>query len=221
MMKFKIIVCLLSSLFISSLYGVEEIDAETTLPSVSTSNATIEVVGQLGGVSANLVTDALPSYLASGYGGQISNQSPVLATPSSFNVAAGGSVNIPLSGSDLDGDSLNWVIVTNVSQGTLTGSNGTFSYSPNASYSGPDSFMIRVNDGADNSADITVSINVLPGTGTGRVIRITVSPDPGTVDMLNITTSTTVPHSGAVGATSSGNDSSKRNSFIFIIGGSG
>src|SRR5207244_1217622 len=47
------------------------------------------------------------------------------------------------------------------SHGTLTlNSNGSFSYSPDANYNGPDSFTYKANDGSLDSNTATVSITV-------------------------------------------------------------
>ncbi|NRA38668.1 MAG: Ig-like domain-containing protein [Planctomycetes bacterium] len=220
--KLLLSICVLCLLCVITLPSVEEIDAETFLPSVTTANGTVEVVGQLGG-AADLVVDATPTYVASEFAGLISNQMPILGSPGSFNVTAGSSVNIGISSSaaDLDGDVLSWVISSGVSQGTMSGSAGTYVYTPTVGYVGPDAFTISVNDGADSSVSIMVSINVLAGSGTGRTIVLTVNPDPGAADMLNITTSTTVIHNGSSGATSSGNDKTQSHSFIFILASGG
>ena len=62
--KLLLSICVLCLLCVITLPSVEEIDAETFLPSVTTANGTVEVVGQLGG-AADLVVDATPTYVAS------------------------------------------------------------------------------------------------------------------------------------------------------------
>jgi len=71
------------------------------------------------------------------------------------------SVVITLSGSDLDGSIDSYAINSQPIYGTLTGSGANRTYTPNSSYSGPDSFTfsVRDNDGA-LSAAATVSITV-------------------------------------------------------------
>jgi len=64
---------------------------------------------------------------------------------------------------DQDGNSLIVASVTNPSHGSLSNffNNGSFTYTPNSGYSGPDSFTYFVNDGTTNSANAaTVSITV-------------------------------------------------------------
>jgi VCBS repeat-containing protein len=65
--------------------------------------------------------------------------------------------------SDVDGNPLTAILVSGPGHGTLTlNSNGSFSYSPNADYKGPDSFSYKANDGSLNSNTATVSITVNP-----------------------------------------------------------
>ena len=54
--------------------------------------------------------------------------------------------------SDIDGDPLTVALVTGPAHGTLTlNGDGSFTYTPDADYNGPDSFTYRVNDGTANS----------------------------------------------------------------------
>ncbi len=62
---------------------------------------------------------------------------------------------------DDDGDPLTASLETDVSNGTLTlNSDGSFTYTPNAGFSGTDSFTYVANDGTSNSDPATVTINV-------------------------------------------------------------
>jgi hypothetical protein len=61
------------------------------------------------------------------------------------------------------GDLLDVLVVTGVSNGTLTlNTDGSFVYSPNPNYSGTDSFTYMINDGINNSNTATVSITIQP-----------------------------------------------------------
>jgi VCBS repeat-containing protein len=63
--------------------------------------------------------------------------------------------------SDVDGDSLTSILVTDVSNGALTlNADGSFDYTPNADFNGVDSFTYVANDGALNSTPATVTITV-------------------------------------------------------------
>lgn len=65
-------------------------------------------------------------------------------------------------GSDADGDSLTYAVVTATTHGTLVfDSNGMFVYTPTLNYNGPDSFTFKANDGQADSNVGTVSITVV------------------------------------------------------------
>lgn len=64
---------------------------------------------------------------------------------------------------DADGDSLAASLVTGPANGSLVfNSNGSFTYTPNANFSGPDSFSYLANDGTADSNTVTVSLTVTP-----------------------------------------------------------
>jgi len=65
--------------------------------------------------------------------------------------------------SDPEGDTLSAIKVTDTSHGTLTFNNdGSFDYTPDADFSGPDSFTYEANDGDLDSNLATVTITVDP-----------------------------------------------------------
>ncbi len=65
--------------------------------------------------------------------------------------------------SDFDGDDLEAVLVTTVSNGTLNlNADGSFYYLPNPDFNGTDSFVYTANDGGNNSEETTVEITVSP-----------------------------------------------------------
>ena len=69
---------------------------------------------------------------------------------------------ITLSGSDADGDSLSYIVVSQPQHGSLSGTAPALTYTPDADYSGSDSFTYKTNDGSVDSALATVSITVNP-----------------------------------------------------------
>ncbi len=69
---------------------------------------------------------------------------------------------IALSGSDPDGDSLTYLIVTNPSHGSLSGTSPDLIYTPDINYNGADSFSFRANDGTTDSASASYTIEVIP-----------------------------------------------------------
>jgi F5/8 type C domain/Bacterial Ig domain/Fibronectin type III domain/Putative Ig domain len=89
------------------------------------------------------------------------NDLPVpLAT--SLSTAKNIAVSVLLSGSDKDSDPLSYSIVGSPSNGTLSGSGQTLTYTPRKNFSGNDTFTFVANDGTADSATATVSITVTP-----------------------------------------------------------
>jgi uncharacterized delta-60 repeat protein len=87
---------------------------------------------------------------------------PPLANGQSLATAEDTSLTVLLSGSDVDQDSLNFVVATGPAHGTLSGTVPNLTYTPAANYSGPDSFTFKANDGTLNSALAIVAIIVTP-----------------------------------------------------------
>ena len=69
-------------------------------------------------------------------------------------------LNVNLSVSDPDEDQLNFIIVTNPSNGSLSGTAPNLTYTPANNFIGLDSFTYKANDGQVDSETVTVSINV-------------------------------------------------------------
>jgi uncharacterized repeat protein (TIGR01451 family) len=91
------------------------------------------------------------------------NRAPT-ADPQSVSTPEETAKTLTLSGSDPDGDSLTYAIVSGPSHGSLTAgaTSGTFDYTPNPDYNGADSFSFKVNDGTLDSSIATVSLTVTP-----------------------------------------------------------
>ena len=95
-------------------------------------------------------TNGPPEAISDAYG---LNVSTVLNVPADLGVLA--------NDFDPDGDPLTAVLVNDVSHGSLTlNSNGSFVYTPDAGYSGGDTFTYRASDGAGQSEMATVTIDV-------------------------------------------------------------
>src|SRR4029434_472401 len=72
-----------------------------------------------------------------------------------------GAPGVLANDSDVDGDTLSAVLVSQPTHGTLSlNSNGSFSYVPAANYNGSDSFTYKANDGQADSGVATVSITI-------------------------------------------------------------
>ena len=70
--------------------------------------------------------------------------------------------NLTLSAFDLDHDPLLYTVLTQPTNGTLSGTNANLIYTPKPNFFGADSFTFRANDGLLNSATATVAIVVTP-----------------------------------------------------------
>ncbi|MEM9357080.1 MAG: Ig-like domain-containing protein, partial [Pseudomonadota bacterium] len=78
-------------------------------------------------------------------------------------LSIGAAAGVLGNDTDADGDPLTTTLVTGVANGTLTlNADGSFDYTPNADFSGTDSFTYVANDGAEDSAEATVTITVNP-----------------------------------------------------------
>ncbi|NOS69719.1 MAG: tandem-95 repeat protein, partial [Verrucomicrobia bacterium] len=94
------------------------------------------------------------------------NDAPI-ALNDDYNVTEDTALNISAPGvlgndSDPDGDPLTAILVNGPTHGLLTlNANGSFIYTPDINYHGPDAFSYRANDGTTNSGIATVTITVL------------------------------------------------------------
>ena len=91
---------------------------------------------------------------------------PPTADADAYTTAQDTPLTVPAPGvlgndSDPDGDTLTASVNTGPAHGMLTlHADGSFTYTPAAGYSGPDSFTYRAGDGAASSAPTTVTITV-------------------------------------------------------------
>ncbi|HEX7096146.1 MAG TPA: Ig-like domain-containing protein, partial [Acidimicrobiales bacterium] len=92
---------------------------------------------------------------------------PVNDAPVASDASASTDEDTALSGSlaasDVEGDSLTFILVGDAGHGTLNfGSDGSYSYTPDANYNGADSFSFKANDGGLDSNVATFSITINP-----------------------------------------------------------
>ncbi|MCU0857100.1 MAG: Ig-like domain-containing protein [Pontiellaceae bacterium] len=93
------------------------------------------------------------------------NDAPV-ANAQSASTVQNTAKAITLTGSDVDGDSLTYAIVTSPAHGTLSGTGANKTYTPATGYTGSDSFTFKVTDSKGaSSANATVSITVTAASG--------------------------------------------------------
>ncbi len=89
----------------------------------------------------------------------VTNQAPI-ASPKSLTMPEDTSLALSLQGTDADGGTLGFSVVSAPANGILSGTAPNLTYTPFANYNGTDSFAFLVNDGTINSASATVSITV-------------------------------------------------------------
>ena len=89
------------------------------------------------------------------------NNEPPVAQDSSFTLARGSNHSASAIGHDPNGDAVTFILVSDVSNGTLTfNSDGTFNYTHNGTPTSSDSFTFKVTDGDLESNVATVTITV-------------------------------------------------------------
>jgi hypothetical protein len=71
-------------------------------------------------------------------------------------------VEITLVANDVDGDTLTYEVLTQPTNGVLSGTAPNLTYTPNEDYFGPDGFTFKANDGTVDSNTATVTITVNP-----------------------------------------------------------
>jgi len=77
---------------------------------------------------------------------------------------------IALTGSDPDGDALQFTVVDAPAHGALSGTAPSLTFTPTAGFHGEDRFTFRVNDGALNSPLATVFITITRGNEAPKIV---------------------------------------------------
>jgi hypothetical protein len=114
------------------------------------------------------------------------NDAPV-ADGQSFTTSEDTGRTVALTGSDVDGDSLNYIVVSPPSHGTLTGVSFIgMVYTPDADYNGEDSFTFKTNDGTLDSNPATVSITVTPVNDAPTTNNQTAMTDEDTAQVITL-----------------------------------
>ena len=137
--------------------------AETyTLPNLALGSYALQVVVEVIDPDGNVTTltsapeafdvvNAAPVAVADSY---------VVDEDATLTVAADG---VLANDTDREGDSLSAMLVDDVTNGTLSFlADGSFTYTPDADFSGADSFTYKANDGTDDGNTVTVDITVNP-----------------------------------------------------------
>jgi hypothetical protein len=94
----------------------------------------------------------------------VMNQAPECGEPLVLTVGAGMSVSFAGNASDADGDALTYSLGAAPANGmAVVNPDGTGSYTPNAGFSGTDSFTLVVSDGNGGMAECPVMVTVVAG----------------------------------------------------------
>lgn len=120
---------------------------------------------------------------------------PPVANAQTLSTEANTPLSITLTATDADsGDTLSYQVVTQPSHGTLSGTPPNLTYTPDADFTGDDSFTFKANDGKADSNTATISITVNQVNATPVLSSI----DPDTAQAGGVGFALTVNGSGFV-----------------------
>jgi DNA/RNA endonuclease G (NUC1) len=174
-------------------------DALTVTAAGGASKGAVEILGD-GSVryTPNLNANGADSFtytVSDGHGGTATGSvsvtiNPVNDAPTADNQSAETNEDtaktITLTGADVDGDALTFVIVTPPSHGTANVSGASVTYTPDANYNGLDSFTFKANDGALDSTAATVSLTVKPVNDAPSASAQSVTTDEDTLKTITL-----------------------------------
>ena len=103
----------------------------------------------------------------------VTNKPPV-AYGQTVDTTKNASVEITLVAADPDGDPLTYTIASAPANGTVSGTGPDIIYTPNADFTGADTFVFAVTDSAGATAIATVTINVVPTATPERTVELDV-----------------------------------------------
>ena len=127
------------------------------------------------GLSGQLNEGALAMTAADGKLTVVNQNTAPLASGDTYPMQQDGQLTIAAPGplgndTDAEGDALTAVLVSEPQHGELTlNADGSFTYKPEAGFSGSDSFIYKANDGELDSGEATVTFNIAP------VLKLSVS----------------------------------------------
>ncbi|QOF76727.1 tandem-95 repeat protein [Variovorax sp. 38R] len=117
-------------------------------------------------------TDSFTVTVSDGHGGTTTSTvnvtiDPVNDAPTAPDYTKATNENTPVSGqvvgSDIDGDTLTYTKGSDPTNGTVTvNADGTYTYTPGASFNGTDSFTVTVSDGHGGTTTSTVTVTIDP-----------------------------------------------------------
>jgi hypothetical protein len=126
---------------------------------------------------------------------------PINDAPDAVDDAFGGFEDVDVVGNvltndvDVDGDVLTALKLTDPANGAVTvGTDGAFTYTPNAGYSGPDSFTYQADDGNGGTDTATVTLDILANQPPDAVDDAYVLPEDSSTSG-NVSSNDTDPES--------------------------
>ena len=127
-------------------------------------NGLVSVTSNGGNATVNLLMSVVDNQPVAVNDNYSTNENTALTVPTP---------GILINDTDVDGNTLIAVLVSNPAHGTLAlNRNGSFRYTPNANWNGTDSFTYRANDGLVDSNDATVTITVTPFARLVTVVAV-------------------------------------------------
>lgn len=114
------------------------------------------------------------------------NDAPV-ANAASLTTSVNNAVAATLSGSDVDGNPLTYMVLSQPTKGTLSGSPPNLTYTPGTGNTGSDSFTFKVNDGTVDSGTATVSVSIMVGNAAPTALAQTVTATEDTAKAITLT----------------------------------
>ena len=102
----------------------------------------------------------------------------------------------------VEGDPLTYMVVANPANGVLSGTPPNLTYTPNAGFSGSDSFSFKANDGIDDSNTAIVSITVVATNAAPTANDDTASSAIDTPTTINVLANDTDPDMDSLSVTS-------------------
>jgi hypothetical protein len=186
--------------------------------------------GRLASITVPTITAGTHTYtaqyLGNGNFSPLSFGSFTLTATSAAPVANAQSVNVPFNTATpitltaTGAGTLTYSVVANPAHGALTGTAPNLTYTPNASYTGTDSFTFKANNGTDSNV-ATISITVLSGsTQTSQTITFPAPSTPVTYGASSISLGATASSSLAVSYSVTGPGSLSGSTLSFTGAGS-
>lgn len=162
--RFSVLSILLS---LPTLGAVETIqDAAGYSSGGRSATAALELVAEMPGLAG--FSDHV---FAGGFVGQVGNQAPVLNPIPVLRVRASSPGRVPFVATDADGDRTLLLLLVPPAHGTVSFVGSDIVYEPHTDFTGQDIFTLSVDDGADHSTPVQVTVR-------RRTRRVTMQVEP-------------------------------------------